>query len=146
MEIRAKDIVSASDGDVSFQTAGKWLKSGAPSVAVKYALKYFGLVVGSAEISSEPGPSPPESAVPLRATVPGRVGSEQPAEYRPARSGLNTMDAPMTKRFKGDFKGYGEVWVLYAKEYKYILPLAWIDCKLLTDEGVFSFSDFVEAK
>ncbi len=53
MEIKAKDIVSASDGEVSFQTAGKWLKSVNPSIAVKYALMYFRLKLGSAEIFSD---------------------------------------------------------------------------------------------
>ena len=72
--------------------------------------------------------------------------SEENAEYRPDQSGLNTMDDPMTKKFKGHIKGYGEAWVLYAKKYKYILPVSRISCKLVTDEGVFSFSDFVEVK
>lgn len=40
-ELRAKDIVVASDGDVSFSVAGKWLKNENPSLAVKYAVKYF---------------------------------------------------------------------------------------------------------
>ena len=49
---------------------------------------------------------------------------EAPAEYRPDQSGLNTMDDPMTKKFKGHIKGYGEAWVLYAKKCKYILPVS----------------------
>lgn len=68
------------------------------------------------------------------------------AEYRPDQSGLNTMDAPMTKRFKGHVRGYGEAWVLYARKYKYILPLSRIKYRLILDEGSFSFSDFVEVR
>lgn len=63
MEIKAKDIVSASDGDVSFQTAGKWLKSANPSVAVKYAMMYFRLKLGSAEIFSEEPISEPRADI-----------------------------------------------------------------------------------
>jgi hypothetical protein len=76
MEIKAKDIVGASDGDVSFATAGKWLKSASPSIAVKYALMYFRLKLASAGISSQAPQKPSLSTPPARKVKGSYAGRE----------------------------------------------------------------------
>lgn len=52
MEIKAKYIVEMSDGDVSYSVAGKWLKNESPSPAVKYAMRYFELVIKKDSVPS----------------------------------------------------------------------------------------------
>lgn len=88
--ISPSSIVKLSNGDVSFQTAGKWLKSVKPSVAVKYALMYFRLKLGSAENFSE-------------GRVTGQYGSQK-VEFGPAK--VEVPSAPLIGEAKKRVKDF----------------------------------------
>jgi hypothetical protein len=66
--------------------------------------------------------------------------------FSPPKAGMNTLDEPMTKKFRQGASGCGEAWVLYAEGWKYVLNPGKIHCNLELEEGMFRFEDFREVK